>query len=99
VRERSHAKALTPGSFTKDQLRTQIRHHERPVELSMEWAIRWFDLVRWHRGAVAKESLKSTLSNHNKPFANNFDDRKHVRFAIPQTERNANPLLDQNFGY
>lgn len=99
VRTRSHAKALTTGSFTKDQLRTQIRHHERPVELSMEWGIRWFDLVRWSRGNVAKESLKTTITNHNKPFANNFDDRKHVRFAIPQSERNANPLLDQNFGY
>lgn len=99
VRDRSHAKGLTLGSFSKDQLRTQIRHHERPVELSMEWGIRWFDLARWHRGATAKESLKTTLTNHNKPSANNFDDRKHVRFAIPQSERNANPLLDQNFGY
>ena len=99
VRTRSHAEELSAGAFTKDQLRTQIRHHERPVELSMEWGIRWFDLVRWSRGNIAKESVKTTLSNHNKPFANNFDDRKHVRFAIPQSERNANPLLDQNFGY
>lgn len=99
VRTRAKATALQLGAFTKDQLRTQIRHHERPVELNMEWSIRWFDLVRWARGATAKESLKNNLVTHNKPFANNFDDKKHVRYPIPQRERNTNPLLEQNFGY
>ena len=99
VRSRSHVTALGNGAFTKDQLRQQIRHHERPVELSMEWAIRWFDLVRWARGNTAKESLKASLTAHNKPFANNFDDKKHIRYPIPQKEKNTNPLLNQNFGY
>ncbi|NML23480.1 RagB/SusD family nutrient uptake outer membrane protein [Pseudoflavitalea sp. G-6-1-2] len=99
VRRRSHAKELVAADFNKTTLRTHIRHHERPVELSMEWGIRWFDLVRWGRGNTAKESIKATLQLHNKPFANNFDDKKHIRYAIPSAERAANPLVDQNFGY
>lgn len=99
VRVRSHATPLAKGTLNKDQLRTQLRHHERPVELSMEWSIRWFDLVRWARGNTAKEPIKSNLTAHEKPFANNFVEGKHNRYPIPQKEINVNPLLEQNNGY
>ena len=99
VRARSGAVSIVSGSKSKDELREWIRHHERPIELSMEWANRWFDLVRWGRGATAKQSIKTTLTNHTKPFASNFVDTKHIRFAIPSQETSINPLLVQNSGY
>lgn len=96
VRQRGGAIPL--GVMTKEQLRTQIRHHERPVELAMEYGIRWFDLYRWQRGSTATESIKTTLENHNKPFANNFQDR-HIVFPIPLQEININKKLNQNPGW
>jgi hypothetical protein len=99
VRVRSGAVALATGSKSKDELREWIRNHERPIELSMEWANRWFDLVRWGRGSTAKQSIKTTLTNHAKPFASNFVEDKHIRFAIPSKETSINPLLKQNNGY
>ncbi|SHM50709.1 Starch-binding associating with outer membrane [Chitinophaga jiangningensis] len=96
VRTRSHAKALAVGSMTKDQLREQIRHHERPVELAMEFGIRWFDLVRWGRGNTAKQAIKTVLQNHGKPFSSNYVEDKHIRYPIPLKEINTNPLLKQN---
>ncbi|RPE12781.1 RagB/SusD family nutrient uptake outer membrane protein [Chitinophaga lutea] len=94
VRNRSHAKPI--AGLNKDQLREQIRNHERPVELAMEWGIRWFDLVRWGRGATAKQPVKALLTAHGKPSANNYVEDKHIRFPIPLKEINVNPLLKQN---
>lgn len=96
VRQRGGAVDL--GVMTKDELRTQIRHHERPVELAMEFGIRWFDLYRWQRGATATESIKATLEAHNKPFAENFQD-KHIVFPIPLQEININTNLNPNPGW
>ncbi|WP_420320131.1 RagB/SusD family nutrient uptake outer membrane protein [Flagellimonas sp.] len=96
VRERGGAAPL--GAMTQSELRTQIRHHERPVELSMEFGIRWFDLYRWQRGSTATESAKATLENHGKPFAENFQD-KHILFPIPLQEININENLNQNPGW
>ncbi len=96
VRARSHAKAIATGSLNKDQLREQIRNHERPVELAGEFGIRWFDIVRWGRGNTAKQAIKTLMQNHQKPFANNFVEDKHIRFPIPLREINTNPLLKQN---
>lgn len=96
VRQRGGAAPL--GTLTKNELRTQIRHHERPVELAMEFGIRWFDLYRWQRGSTATESIKTTLINHNKPFAENFQD-KHIVFPIPLQEININTNLDPNPGW
>ncbi|WP_222982434.1 RagB/SusD family nutrient uptake outer membrane protein [Flagellimonas meishanensis] len=96
VRERGGAVPL--GALTQSALRTQIRHHERPVELSMEFGIRWFDLYRWQRGGTATESIKTTLENHGKPFAENFQD-KHILFPIPLQEININENLNQNPGW
>jgi len=99
VRSRSGAVALATGSKTKDELRDWIRNHERPIELSMEWTSRWFDLVRWGLGTTAKQSIKSILTAHDKPFSSNFVEDKHIRFAIPSREINVNSQLKQNNGY
>ncbi|MDL5512274.1 RagB/SusD family nutrient uptake outer membrane protein [Arenibacter sp. M-2] len=95
---RARGGAVELESMTKDELRNQIRHHERPVELSMEYGIRWFDLYRWQRGSTATESIKATLENHNKPFAENFTD-KHIVYPIPLQELNINSNLNQNTGW
>jgi len=96
VRERGGAVPL--GVLNQTELRTQIRHHERPVELAMEFGIRWFDLYRWQRGSTATESIKATLEAHNKPFAENFAD-KHILYPIPLQEININENLQQNPGW
>ncbi|GAA3579127.1 RagB/SusD family nutrient uptake outer membrane protein [Snuella lapsa] len=95
---RARGGAVPLGSMTKEALRTQIRHHERPVELAMEFGIRWFDLYRWQRGSTATESIKTTLEDHNKPFAENFQE-KHIVFPIPLQEININANLEQNTGW
>ncbi|WP_298710021.1 RagB/SusD family nutrient uptake outer membrane protein, partial [Chitinophaga sp.] len=94
VRERSHAKPI--AGMAKDQLREHIRHTERPVELAMEWGIRWFDLMRWARGNTAKLNVKNTLVQHGKPSAANYVEDKHIRYPIPLKEISVNPLLKQN---
>ncbi|MEN7547983.1 RagB/SusD family nutrient uptake outer membrane protein [Rapidithrix thailandica] len=94
VRTRSNAAELS--SMNQDELRTQIRHHERPVELAMEMGIRWYDLYRWGRGNTATESIKTILTNHDKPFAENFEENKHYLYPIPLQEININPNLEQN---
>ncbi len=96
---RVRGKAVPLASLTKDELRTQIRHHERPVELAMEYGIRWFDLYRWSRGNTAPESIKATLEAHGKPFAGNFVEPKHQLFPIPLQEMNINQNLKQNPGW
>lgn len=96
VRTRGNAAEL--GLMSKDALRNQIRHHERPVELSMEYGIRWFDLYRWQRGSTATESIKTTLEMHNMPDAGNFQD-KHIVYPIPLQDMNINQNLVQNPGW
>lgn len=96
VRQRGGAVALL--EMTKSELRNQIRHHERPVELSMEFGIRWFDLYRWQKGNTATESIKSTLETHGKTFTQNFQD-EHLIFPIPLEELNINENLNQNPGW
>ncbi|MGW9687150.1 RagB/SusD family nutrient uptake outer membrane protein [Flagellimonas sp. 2504JD1-5] len=98
VRERGGAVPIALGSMNQSELRQQIRHHERPVELSMEFGIRWFDLYRWQRGSTATESVKTTLENHNKPFSENFQERD-ILFPIPLQEININENLNQNPGW
>jgi hypothetical protein len=98
VRQRSHAEDLEL-TYNQASLRTQIRHHERPAELAIEMGIRWFDLYRWSKGNTAKESIKSTLTLHGKPFASNYVEPKHDLFPIPEYEMNTNSNLVQNIGY
>lgn len=97
VRDRSNAAPLT--TMSKDALRNQIRHHERPVELAMEWGIRWMDLVRWDRGNTAKEPIRNTLTVHGKEGAVNFQPGKHELNPIPYQETTLNKNLNQNTGW
>ncbi|MEO9804170.1 MAG: RagB/SusD family nutrient uptake outer membrane protein [Reichenbachiella sp.] len=99
VRSRSNAADIALGSMTQAQLRQQIRHHERPVELAMEYTIRTFDLYRWANGTAAPEPISTVMAAHSKPFADNFVDGKHDVFPIPLEEMNKNESLNQNDGY
>lgn len=99
VRARSGTAPVAAGSLSKDQCRDLIRNHERPVELSMEWGIRWFDLIRWGKGNTAKWNIKNIMTAHGKPFASNYAEDKHIRYAIPASEIAVNPQLKQNNGY
>lgn len=99
VRARSNAADIPVGSMDQAQLRQQIRHHERPVELAMEYTIRWFDLYRWAKGSTARELISGTLANHSKPFVSNYVDGTHDRFPVPLEELNKNENLIQNSGY
>lgn len=92
---RARAKAAPLAGLNKDQLRTQIRHHERPCEFAMEYTIRWADLYRWSRGKVAPEKIKATLVTHEQEFANNFIDGKHDIYPVPLSEINKNPNIKQ----
>lgn len=96
VRERGKAAPIV--GMSQDELRGHIRHHERPVELAMEFGIRWFDLYRWQKGGTASQSIKQILQDHNIPFAGNFGD-KHLVFPIPLQEININANLQQNSGW
>ncbi|MFT4024265.1 MAG: RagB/SusD family nutrient uptake outer membrane protein [Flavihumibacter sp.] len=93
VRARSKAAAL--GAMSQDELRQQIRHHERPCELSMEYCIRWPDLYRWANSKNAPEKIKSVLTAHQHEFAGNFIDGKHDIYPVPLSEINKNPNVQQ----
>ncbi len=97
VRDRANAVPL--GTMTQAQLRQQIRHHERPTELSMEYTIRWFDLYRWSQSTSAPEPVSGTLRAHGKEFAENFVDGTHEIFPIPFFDISRNENLEQNSGY
>lgn len=96
---RSRSKAAPLGALSKEQLRTQIRHHERPCELAMEYTIRWADLYRWSKSKVAPEKIKATLSIHQHEFANNFVDGKHDIYPVPLSEISKNPNIQQVTGW
>ena len=84
-------RAGLPGvsGLSQEQMREKIIH-ERRMELAFE-GHRWFDLIRLGDGEYAVNFLKSIgKTNVNK---------NRLIFPIPQTERDANPLMDQNPGY
>ena len=89
VRTRSKAEAL--ATMSQDALRQQIRHHERPCELAMEYGIRWADLYRWSRSKTSPEKIKTIMTGHNHEFANNYIDGKHDIYPVPLSEINKNP--------
>ncbi len=93
VRARSHASPLLPMS--QAALRTQIRHHERPCELAMEYQIRWPDMLRYSLSKVAPEKISDQLKLHNHEFANNFIDGKHNVYPVPFAEISKNPKIHQ----
>lgn len=88
VRQRAGLTDL-PTNITKEQLRQAIIK-ERRLELAFE-GHRWFDMIRIDGGQYAIDFLRSIgKANVNK---------NRLLFPIPQTERDANPLIEQNPGY
>ncbi|HOK36009.1 MAG TPA: RagB/SusD family nutrient uptake outer membrane protein [Paludibacteraceae bacterium] len=87
------------GSYVENQvdLRKAIRH-ERRVEFAME-GHRWFDLIRWGiAGDVMNAYREKYIAKEGKDMSP-FIKGKHELFPIPETQLNANPLLQQNPGY
>lgn len=74
---------------SQDALRDIIAH-ERRMELAFE-GHRWFDMIRVQNGDYAVNFLKSIGKTNV--------TKERLLFPIPQTERDANPLIDQNPGY
>ena len=87
VRRRAGLPAI--GTISQEQMR-EVIIHERRMELAFE-GHRWFDLIRLQGGDYAVNFLKSIgKENVNK---------NRLLFPIPQTEIDANPLMEQNYGY
>lgn len=87
VRKRAGLPAVS--GLSQSEMREKIIH-ERRMELAFE-AHRWFDMIRIDGGQYAVDFLHSigkTNVNLNR-----------LIFPIPQTERDANPLIEQNPGY
>ncbi len=97
VRER--AKAAPLASLTQSQLREEIRHHERPCELAMEYQIRWPDMLRYSLSKVAPEKISDQLKMHAHEFANNFIEGKHNIYPVPFSEISKNPKIHQAAGW
>ncbi len=75
--------------LSQSEMREKIIH-ERRMELAFE-GHRWFDMIRIQDGEYAIEFLQSIgKTNVNK---------NRLLFPIPQTEIDANPLMEQNPGY
>lgn len=87
VRRRAGLKDLS--GLSQDEMREAIIH-ERRIELAFE-GHRWFDMIRINDGQYAVDFL------HSIGKTNATKDR--LIFPIPQTERDANPLMGQNPGY
>ena len=87
VRERAGLEGV--NGLGQDEMREKIIH-ERRMELAFE-GHRWFDMIRISHGEYAIEFLKSIgKTNINK---------NRLLFPIPQTEMDANNLMEQNPGY
>ncbi|MDR3118851.1 MAG: RagB/SusD family nutrient uptake outer membrane protein [Mediterranea sp.] len=65
---------------------------ERLYELTYE-QVRWFDLKRWH---VLQKTVKRVQSH---PEKQQNVKAQHYRFPVPQSQRDLNRKLTQNWGY
>ena len=77
------------SGLSQDEMREKIIH-ERRIELAFE-GHRWFDMIRINNGDYAVNFLHSIGKTNA--------TKERLLFPIPQTERDANPLIDQNPGY
>lgn len=84
-------------SENQDNLRAAIRH-ERRLEFAMEGQ-RWFDLIRWGIAGEVMNAYKEKYKNQEGKDMSAFIIGTHELFPIPETQLNANTLLDQNYGY
>ena len=87
VRSRAGLPALS--GLSQEEMREAIIH-ERRIELAFE-GHRWFDMIRINDGEYAVKFLHSIGKTNA--------TRERLLFPIPQTERDANPLMGQNPGY
>lgn len=87
VRNRADVPAL-PYTLSKEDVLKHLQNVERPCELALE-GTRWYDLIRW--GMV-----KQSLTDHKKPYVENFVGTKHTLFPIPHDEFLLNPDWEQN---
>lgn len=87
------------GIYTENQndLRAAIRH-ERRLEFAMEGQ-RWFDLLRWGIAGEVMNAYKEKYKDQEGKDMSEFIKGTHELFPIPETQLNANTLLDQNYGY
>ncbi len=86
IRKRAGLENLTEG-LGQAQFRDSVLH-ERRLELAFE-GHRWYDLVRTGKLIEAMKTQNPGI----------IVEQKHYLFPVPQVERDANPLLDQNEGY
>ncbi|MDJ1500826.1 RagB/SusD family nutrient uptake outer membrane protein [Xanthocytophaga agilis] len=86
IRNRAGLDDLAEG-LTQDEFRNSVLL-ERRLELAFE-GHRWYDLARTRR-------LISALKAQNPDIV---VEERHYLFPIPQTERDVNPLLEQNPDY
>jgi hypothetical protein len=87
VRRRAGLPAVS--GLSQGEMREKIIH-ERRMELAFE-GHRWFDMIRINNGQYAIDFLHS-IGKTNATL-------ERLIFPIPQTERDANPLIEQNPGY
>ena len=87
VRKRVNVTPLEKTMSKADVLK-HLQDVERPCELALEGS-RWYDLIRW--GIV-----KQALTDHEKPYVENFVETKHTLFPIPHDEFLLNPDWEQN---
>jgi len=87
--------ADVPTGVTSDSLMTLLRH-ERRVELALEDAYRYDDLVRWHRAGLI--TLPNAVTFGFPESNTNWQPRNLLK-PIPQRELDVNPNLKQNPGY
>ncbi|MBR1872627.1 MAG: RagB/SusD family nutrient uptake outer membrane protein [Bacteroidales bacterium] len=88
VRQRAGLSDI-PAGKTKAEMK-EIIIHERRMELAFE-GHRWFDMIRIDGGDYAVKFL------HSIGKKNATKDR--LLYPVPQVERDANPLFEQNPGY
>lgn len=90
VRDRANVPELS-STMTKEEVLKHLQDVERPCELALEGS-RWYDLLRW--GIV-----KQTLTDHDKPYIQNYVEGKHELFPIPHREFLLNHDWEQNPGF
>lgn len=88
-RVRRRAGLSDKAGLSQEELREAIIH-ERRMELAFE-GHRWFDMIRINDGQYAVDFLHSIGKTNA--------TKERLIFPIPQTERDANPLMGQNPGY
>ena len=112
VRGRSSVNMPKVTQTATDVIRKIVRR-ERRVELAFE-GIRYWDLLRWrvadellvgniYGAKVTDDPLNSTyvVDEQGHYFVNTRNFRKDIDYLwpIPQSERDINPKLEQNYGY